>query len=148
MKNNLIMLLCVLLFISCKDDEQMQYAKIYFPLATWAEKSDFFIANFDYEKDTTFIIGTYCGGSIPVPQDVKVSIANYEVLPESSYEIIPSDMVTVIKKNTNRGDLQVIFRTTELDPAKRYVLPLCINSTSHYELAPQHSYLFFGIKKQ
>lgn len=48
MKNNLIMLLCVLLFISCKDDEQMQYAKIYFPLATWAEKSDFFIANFDY----------------------------------------------------------------------------------------------------
>jgi hypothetical protein len=113
MKNNLIMLLCVLLFISCKDDEQMQYAKIYFPLATWAEKSDFFIANFDYEKDTTFIIGTYCGGSIPVPQDVKVSIglatdslqklqvkdpsfANYEVLPESSYEIIPSDMVTVI----------------------------------------------------
>lgn len=165
MKNNLIMLLCVLLFISCKDDEQMQYAKLYFPLATWAEKSDFFIANFDYEKDTTFIIGTYCGGSIPVPQDVKVSIglatdslqklqvkdpsfANYEVLPESSYEIIPSDMVTVIKKNTNRGDLQVIFRTTELDPAKRYVLPLCINSTSHYELAPQHSYLFFGIKKQ
>ena len=166
MKNNMaLMLLISLLFISCDADEQMQYAKIYFPLATWAEKSDFFVADFNYEKDNTYIIGAYCGGSIPVPQEVKVSIglatdslvklqakdpslANYEILPESSYEITPSDMVAVIKKNTSRGDLQVVFHTADLDPAKQYVLPLYIKSTSHYELASQHSYLFFGIRKQ
>lgn len=163
--NTVLFVLCALLFISCNDDEQMQYAKIYFPLATRAEKNDFFVADFNYEKDTTFVIGAYCGGSIPVPQDVKVSIglatdslrrlqakdlslADYELLPEDSYEITPADMVAVIKENTTRGDLQVVFHTTNLDPAKRYVLPLYMKSVSHYELAPQHSYLFFGIKKQ
>ena len=166
MRNNLIYLfLCTLLFICCEDDEQMKYAKIYFPLATWAEKNDFFIADFDYEKDTTYIIGAYCGGSITVPQDVKVSIglatdslqklqlkepaiANFELLPADSYEKTPVDMVAVIKKTTSRGDLKVIFHTTDLDPLKQYVLPLRLESTSHYEIASQHSYLFFGIKKQ
>ena len=163
--NTVLFVLCALLFISCNDDEQMQYAKIYFPLAAWTEKNDFFVADFNYEKDTTFIVGAYCGGSIPVPQEVKVSIglatdslrrlqakdpsyADYEALPEGSYEITPADMVAVIKKNTSRGDLHVVFHTTNLDPAKQYVLPLCLKSTSHYELAPQHSYLFLGIKKQ
>lgn len=166
MRNNLLLLmLCTLFLVSCEEDEQMQYAKVYFPLATRAEKSDFFITNFSYAKDTTFIIGAYCGGSIPVPQEVKVTIglaadslqrlqlkdpsfANYEVLPEGSYEITPSDMVAVIKENTNRGDLRVVFHTTSLDPSKQYVLPLYMKSTSHYELAPQNHYLFFGIKKQ
>lgn len=166
MRNNILLLmLCALFFVSCEDEEQMQYAKIYFPLAVRAEKSDFFVANFSYEKDTTFIIGAYCGGSVPVPQDVKVSIAlatdslkklqakdpsfaNYEVLPEGSYEITPADRVAVIKENTNRGDLRVTFRTTGLDKTKQYVLPLYLKSTTHYELSQEHSYLFFGIKKQ
>ena len=163
--NTVLFVLCALLFISCNDDEQMQYAKIYFPLAAWTEKNDFFVADFNYEKDTTFIVGAYCGGSIPVPQEVKVSIGlatdslrrlqakdpsygDYEALQEGSYEITPAERVAVIKKNTSRGDLQVVFHTTNLDPAKQYVLPLCLKSTSHYELAPQHSYLFLGIKKQ
>lgn len=166
MRSNIFLLvLSALLFIGCDDDEQSQYAKIYFPLATRAEKSDFFVANFSYAKDTTFIIGAYCGGSIPTPQDVKVAIglatdslcrlqakdssfANYEVLPEGSYEITPADTIAVIKANTARGDLRVVFHTTRLDPAKQYVLPMYMKSTSHYELAPQYSYLFFGIKKQ
>lgn len=166
MRNNILLLmLCALFFVSCEDEEQMQYAKIYFPLAVRAEKSDFFVANFSYEKDTTFIVGAYCGGSVPVSQDVKVSIAlatdslrklqakdpsfvNYEVLPEGSYEITPADMVAVIKENTSRGDLCIAFRTTKLDKAKQYVLPLCMKSTTHYEISQEHSYLFFGIKKQ
>ncbi len=36
--NTVLFVLCALLFISCNDDEQMQYAKIYFPLAAWTEK--------------------------------------------------------------------------------------------------------------
>lgn len=166
MKNKLLLLmLCAFFLLSCGDDEEMRYANIYFPLSTWASKCDFFIANFDYAKDTTYVVGVYCGGSLPVPQNVNVSIglsvdslkklqvkepsfANYEVLPEGSYDITPADTVAMIKKNTNRGDLRIIFHTTKLDPTKQYVLPLRIKSTSHYELAPQHSYLFFGIKKQ
>ena len=166
MKSKLLLLMsCAFFLRSCGDDEEMQYANIYFPLSTWASKSDFFIANFDYAKDTTYIVGAYCGGSIPVPQNVSVSIglsvdslkklqlkepsfASYEVLPEGSYDITPADTVAVIKENTNRGDLRIIFHTTKLDPTKQYVLPLRIKATSHYELAPQHSYLFFGIKKQ
>lgn len=166
MKNKLLLLaLGALLFSNCKEEEEMQYAQIYFPLSAWAEKSDFFVAHFDYARDTTYIIGAYCGGSIPVPQDVRVSIelatdslqrlqatdpsfAAYELLPEGSYEVTPADWVAVIKENTSRGDLKVVYHTTLLDPAKQYVLPLRIQSTSHYELASQHSYLFFGIKKQ
>ncbi len=166
MKSKLLLLMsCAFFLLSCGDDEEMQYANIYFPLSTWASKSDFFIANFDYAKDTTYIVGAYCGGSIPVPQNVSVSIglsvdslkklqlkepsfASYEVLPKGSYDITPADTVAVIKENTNRGDLRIIFHTTKLDPTKQYVLPLRIKATSHYELAPQHSYLFFGIKKQ
>ena len=134
--NTVLFVLCALLFISCNDDEQMQYAKIYFPLVAWTENNDFFVADFNYEKDTTFIVGAYCGVSIPVPQEVKVSIglatdslrrlqakdpsyAVYAALPEGSYEITPADMVAVNKKNTSRGDLQVVFHTTNMDPAKQ-----------------------------
>lgn len=166
MKNKLIaFVLCTLFFVSCDDEEQMQYANIYFPLSTWASKSDFFVADFSYEKDTTFVVGAYCGGSIAVPQDVRVviglatdslqrlqlrdpSFGSYELLPEDSYEITPSDRVAIIEKGTHRGDLAVLFRTTRLDPSKQYVLPLRIESTSHYEIASRHSYLFFGIKNK
>ena len=41
--NTVLFVLCALLFISCNDDEQMQYAKIYFPLAAWTEKTIFLL---------------------------------------------------------------------------------------------------------
>ena len=162
---SLILLLLFFFFLGCEEKEEIQYAKIYFPLSAWATKSDFFIANFDYAKDTTYIIGAYCGSSISVPQNVEIliglavdslkklqktdpSFANYEILPVGSYDITPADTVAVIKKNTSRGDLKVTFRTTTLEPTKQYVLPLHIKSTSHYEVSDQHSYLFFGINKQ
>ena len=39
---------CAFFLLSCGDDEEMQYANIYFPLSAWASNSDFFFAYFDF----------------------------------------------------------------------------------------------------
>lgn len=161
-----VFILCTLLFFACdNDDEKMEYAKIYFPLATRADQNGIFLARFDYAKDTTFIIGAYCAGSILPTQDVRVAIglaedsllnaqqqnvtvAGYNLLPAEAYEVLPADTVTTIKKGTERGDIKVKFHTSVLDPGKQYILPLYIKSTSYYEIAAKYNYLFFGIKIQ
>jgi hypothetical protein len=157
-------LLASLLFSCTAEEEQMEYAQIYFPLSTRATNG-VFVANFDFTKDTTFIVGAYCAGSVLPPQDISVQIAlagdllteaqvtnpalaSYELLPASAYEISPEDIAVVIKKGTERGDLSIIFHTATLDDSKQYILPLKITSTSLYEVSATYGTLFFGIKKR
>lgn len=162
---SLIFLLFLMFMFSCEnEEEQMEYAKIYFPLSTRATNG-VFVANFDFTKDTTFIVGAYCAGSILPTQDISVQIAfaedlftesqvtnpalaGYELLPASAYEVSPEDMTVTIKKGTERGDIKITFHNTNLDDSKQYILPLKIASTSQYEISPTHGTLFFGIKKQ
>lgn len=52
-----------LLFVSCQDDEEMKYASVYFPLATWADGNGIFQTKFDFSRDTTYIVGAYCSAA-------------------------------------------------------------------------------------
>lgn len=151
---------------SCSDDEkEMEYAKIYFPLATRADANGIFSAKFDYTRDTTFIVRAYCAGSMVTPNDVTVNIelatnefiekqnsnpafADYELLPEDSYSIDPIDLTLIIKKNTDSKDMKVSFETPKLTIGKKYILPLKIKSTSLYEISDKHSLLFFAIEEK
>ena len=168
MKKLVTLLLCLssLGFTACGDkDEQMEYASIYFPLATRAESNGLFMASFDFDRDTTFIIGAYCAGSIFPPQDIVVGIdlatdslavaaqtdatlAGLTLLPVDTYEVEPASMQAVIREGTERGDLKFTFHLQALDPGTQYVLPLKIVSTSHYVIAPKYECVFFGIKKK
>ena len=163
---SLLLCLCSLGFTACDDeDEQMEYASIYFPLATRAGSNGLFSASFDFSRDTTFIIGAYCAGSILPPEDIVVGIevaadslasaaqtdaqlAGMTLLPADTYGASPASMQAVIRKGTERGDLTFTFHTQTLDPGTQYVLPLKIVSTSHYVIAPKYQCVFFGIKKK
>ena len=60
-----------LLLVSCQDDEEMKYASVYFPLATWADGNGIFQTKFDFSRDTTYIVGAYCSGSIMPEHDIR-----------------------------------------------------------------------------
>lgn len=160
-----LFLLGSLLFVSCQDDEEMKYASIYFPLATWADGNGIFQTKFDFSRDTTYIVGAYCSGSIMPRSDIRVTmelaadslvsaqqvsaaIRNYELLPESAYTVDPASLQCVIRKGTERGDLLITFHTSQLDADKKYILPLRIQSVSEHEIAPRYNTLFFGITKR
>ncbi|MGM9737461.1 MAG: DUF1735 domain-containing protein [Candidatus Cryptobacteroides sp.] len=162
MKKILLTLLCIPLLFSCfKDDQKMEYAKIYFPLAARAVNG-VFNASFNMDADTSFIVGAYCAGSIFTPVDVDVeialaeeefaaskagnaSLAAYELLPEDLYEIEPSNLKLTIKAGTERADLRVHFKTGMFEAGKKYVLPLKLVSVSKYEIADQYNVLYFGV---
>lgn len=154
-----------LLFVSCQDDDEMKYASVYFPLATWADGNGIFQTKFDFTKDTTYIVGAYCSGSILPEHDIRVTmelatdslasakqasavIQAYELLPESAYSVQPAGLECTIRRGTERGDLLVTFHTSRLDADKKYILPLRIQSVSAYEIAPRYNTLFFGITKR
>jgi hypothetical protein len=143
----------------------MMYAKIYFPLSARADANGLFLAPFDYTRDTTFIVGAYCSGSLLPQNDVRVelelasdslaaaqalipALAAYAELPVAAYTVAPADMSCVIRRGAERGDVGVTFHTTQLDPAVSYILPLRIRSVSRYEIAEKYSTLFFGIRKK
>ena len=63
-----------LLFVSCQDDEEMKYASVYFPLATWADGNGIFQTKFDFSRDTTYIVGAYCSGSLLPERDIRVTM--------------------------------------------------------------------------
>ena len=48
-----------LLLVSCQDNEEMKYASVYFPLATWADGNGIFQTKFEFSSDTTYIVGAY-----------------------------------------------------------------------------------------
>lgn len=159
-----IFLLVCIAFASCQEDEEMRYASIYFPLATWADGNGVFQAEFDFTKDTTYIVGAYCAGSIMPEGDILVTmelaadslaaaqqkvsaLQAYELMPQAAYSIQPENMQCVIRKGVERGDLLVTFHTSQLDADKKYILPLRIQSVSRYEIAPHYNTLFFGVSK-
>lgn len=164
MKRTLLafMLSTLVLLCSCGDGgEEMQYARIYFPLASRAGSDGVFRAEFDFSRDTTFIIGAYCAGSILPEEDVEVEIApaadslaataslsGWTLLPDEAWEADPADMRVTVRRGTERGDMVVTFHTQRLDPARKYILPLRIESVSHYEIAPKYHTLFFGVSKK
>ncbi len=160
-----LFLLVSIAFTACQDDEEMKYASIYFPLATWADSDGIFQTEFDFSRDTTYIVGAYCAGSILPEGDIQVvvelaadslakaqatipELLNYELLPDNAYSVTPEDMTCVIRKGTERGDLSVTFHTSQLDADKKYILPLRILSVSRYEIAPRYNTLFFGVSKR
>lgn len=163
MKRVSLILLLVGLVTSCfKDDKEIEYAKVYLPLASRADANGVFNASFKSTSDTTFIVGAYCAGSIMTPSDVNVqmamavdefeaakasnpALAAYDLLPERCYEIQPSDLNVVIKANTERADLKVNFSTGKFMKGKKYILPLKIESVSQYEIADTYNVLFFGV---
>ena len=125
---SLLLCLCSLGFTACDDeDEQMEYASIYFPLATRAGSNGLFSASFDFSRDTTFIIGAYCAGSILPPEDIVVGIevaadslasaaqtdaqlAGMTLLPADTYEVSPASMQAVIQGDrARRPDLHVPY---------------------------------------
>lgn len=160
-----ILSVCALFFLSCGDDEkEVEYAKIYFPLATRADANEMFHVQFNYARDTSFIVRAYCAGSVLTPEDVKVDIelateqlqekwqtnpafTAYELIPADAYTIDPGDLKLVIKKNTEGSDLKVHFKTSVFAAGKKYVLPLRIRSTSHYEISDKYGLLFFAIQQ-
>ena len=154
-----------LLLVSCQDDEEMKYASVYFPLATWADGNGIFQTKFDFSRDTTYIVGAYCSGSIMPEHDIRVTmelatdslasakqasaaIRAYDLLPESAYTVEPASLECTIRRGTERGDLLVTSHTSQLDADKKYILPLRIRSVSEYEIAPRYNTLFFGITKR
>lgn len=154
-----------LLLASCQKDEEMKYASVYFPLATWADGNGIFQTEFDFTRDTTYIVGAYCSGSILPERNIRVkielatdslasarqasaAIQAYELLPESAYTVDPASLECIIRKGTERGDLLVTFHTSQLAADKKYILPLRIQSVSEYEIAPRYNTLFFGITKR
>ncbi len=154
-----------LLLVSCQDDEEMKYASVYLPLATWADGNGIFQTKFDFSRDTAYIVGAYCSGSILPEHDIRVTmelatdslasakqasaaIQAYDLLPESAYTVEPASLECTIRKGTERGDLLVTFHTSQLDADKKYILPLRIQSVSEYGIAPRYNTLFFGITKR
>lgn len=142
-------------------EREMEYAKIYFPLATRATNG-VFDASFNQAADTVFRIGAYCSGSkmTPVDVDVQVALAQdeflaeqavntklaaYTLLPEDCYKIEPANGKVTIKADTERADLRVTFHTSAFEYGKRYILPLKIASVSQYVIADQYQILYFGV---
>lgn len=156
------MLLLIPLVCSCfKDNPEIEYAKVYLPLATRATNG-VFNASFTADKDTTFIVGAYCSGSIMTPVDVDVTLAlateefaaakaekpalaSYQLLPADCYDIVPSDMKVTIKAKTERADISVNFHTSKFTPGTNYVLPLKVAEVSEYEISESYNVLFFGV---
>lgn len=156
------MLLVTVLAVSCfKDNREIEYAKVYLPLASRATNG-VFDASFNCDADTSFIVGAYCSGSIMTKVDVDVRfapaveefeaaketnarLADYTILPEEYYQISPSNLEVTIKAGTDRADLKVHFYTSSFDRGKKYVLPLKLESVSEYEIAENYNVLFFGV---
>jgi hypothetical protein len=164
LKNVFIALYMCMLTIGCNEKpKEMQYAKIYFPLAARANTDGLFPVTFNYLRDTTFVVAVYCSGSIFPSEDLHVTVGlaedslaaacvdypqlqTYEILPTASYSIQP-DLTTTIKSGTNRGDFSITLYAAELDVTKKYILPLYIQSVTQYEAAEKYHYLFLGIEQ-
>ena len=162
-KKLFLLIVSILLLASCfKDEKEIEYAKVYFPLAARSDANGVFNTNFSVDKDTTFIIGAYCSGSIITPEDVRVKIdfayeefsdaqasvsalAGYELMPEEALVIEPGNMEVVIAAGKERADLKVTFYTAYLTAGHKYVLPVKISSVSLYEITEKNSVLFFGV---
>jgi len=162
-KKFLFLLLGMFLLFSCEDDDEMKYAKIYFPLATRAHIDSTFVFTFDFSRDTTHIVRAYCAGTILPSNDIDVKIKvdkdsllrkqaknqHYEkfvFLPENSYTVQPSDMNLKITKGKDGADLIIAFDNSKLDPSTKYILPLKIEQSSHYEISEQYGALFIEIR--
>lgn len=154
-----------LLFVSCQNEEEIKYASVFFPLATWADGDGIFQTAFDFSRDTSYLVGAYCSGSVMPRNDILVTmelaldslasarevspaLQEYELLPEGAYTIEPATLQCVIRKGTERGDLSVTFHTSQLNADKKYILPLQIRSVSEHTIAARYNTLFFGIKKR
>jgi hypothetical protein len=129
----------------------------------------------NYSKDTTINLGVFCSGTQMPKGDVKITIEVDESLLDSlssygsavdskgilmypnyaykGYQILPSDMYSinnldlVIPKGSSMIYLPVLFKTTQINPLIKYILPLRITKVSSVKISPDHDKLLFSPKK-
>ncbi|RHJ86708.1 DUF1735 domain-containing protein [Parabacteroides sp. AM08-6] len=178
MKKVILFISIICCIFSCNDSKDIdrieEYMNVYIPLCV--EKNSILqtvplvknsvnfveISNFNFNSDTLFLLGAYCGGTLAPSEDLKVefSLATdslvslqkknvsqsvYQQLPEKYYSI--ENWNVTIPKGHENGYLNVNLKLSQIPAGSKFILPIRINSVSKYDLDPEKSFILLAINK-
>ena len=173
-----LFLICCLSIISCNDSKDIdrleEYMSIYIPRTI--EKSTTLqtvplvknnvnfveLSGLDFKRDTTFVLGVYCGGTVAPSEDVHVKLAletdslvslQKKNVPQSVYVQLPENFYSIdnwnviIPKGRENGYLNIDLKLSQIPARSKYILPVRIDNISKYALNPEMSFILLAINK-